>query len=477
LPLTPYTIEQFGGLNVQVDPLEVGATGATSIQDVDLDRSGMVRTRPGRDYVDADDSATFSDNISRVISPNVQGTGQPYVRQLAASATKLAEYLGGTVSTATVTGTGAWVDLMNIGGATDLVQDQTGLRAWDPVSHTLGAAIAGTPKSGYLGYKPNSSRIVIAGADMSALHADRVNFLDPGATTFTSTNWVSLEPGRERITGVTTVGELVFVFKESRMYVFYGESTDADGQPIFNYRPVNLGDRIRPRGSEGGGPPGRFGSDGQYAYFVATRGVYRTAGGPPELISGALTPIFRGEVTAITGFDDANTFVCATQDRLYVSGAGANATLVYEKATGQWSVYSFMSTAMAAALNPRSVYTVAASRRLALLSPSYTTDLGSAISWSYASGKYPLADPGLVWTTQESCMDGFGTVTLRLDSDLYSNQSASATLGTSPTVAEGWPANVDQEGRWMQHTLSGSGVAQVNRLTHYLRSVKPAGVR
>jgi hypothetical protein len=103
---------------------------------------------------------------------------------------------------------------------------------------------------------------------------------------------------------------------------------------------------------------------------------------------------------------------------------------------------------------------------------------GTAIAWSYASGKYPLSsDPGRVATTRESSLVGTGTVTLRLDSDLYSNQSASATLGTAPTPAEGWPQPLDQEGVWLQHTLSGTGAALVSRLTHHVSFVKPAGVR
>jgi hypothetical protein len=47
LPLTPYTVERFGALNLVDDPLEVGATGATEVVNVDFDRQGRVRTRDG----------------------------------------------------------------------------------------------------------------------------------------------------------------------------------------------------------------------------------------------------------------------------------------------------------------------------------------------------------------------------------------------------------------------------------------------
>jgi hypothetical protein len=77
----------------------------------------------------------------------------------------------------------------------------------------------------------------------------------------------------------------------------------------------------------------------------------------------------------------------------------------------------------------------------------------------------------------ETSLDGYGTVTLSLLSDLYAAQSASVTLGTNPTVSEGWPTPLDQEGRWLQYTLSGTGQALVSRMQHQVSFVKPAGIR
>jgi hypothetical protein len=316
---------------------------------------------------------------------------------------------------------------------------------------------------------------VIAGANASGATASRVNFLDPGAATFTSTNWVDVESGFESIIGAATLGDLVFVFKHTRAYVFYGESIDGTGQPVFNYRALNLGDRIRPYDAAGGIKPGRISSDGNYLYYVASRGVYRTNGGPPELISGPITPAFRNEVAALTGFDNGETYVLATQDRLYVGSRLATTVLVLEKANGQWVIYAFPSVAMAPSTDLRSAYTVNA-RRLVTLTPTVTTDLGLGLDWFWQSGKYPLAGPGQVAVAPLHSVVGTGTVTMALNSDLYSTQTATVTLGTAPTPAEGWASPLDQEGRWMQTSLSGTGPATISEIKHFVSLVKPAGI-
>jgi hypothetical protein len=33
----------------------------------------------------------------------------------------------------------------------------------------------------------------------------------------------------------------LFVFKQTKFFVFYGNSTDGSGNPVFNYRSVDLG--------------------------------------------------------------------------------------------------------------------------------------------------------------------------------------------------------------------------------------------
>jgi hypothetical protein len=477
MALNPYTIEGFGGLNLAADAFDVGASGAVAISNVDVDVRGSIRTRNGRGYLTSSDTATFSDDIRRLVS-NISMSDQ---RVLALSATKLGIYTGaGSLYTAAITTAAGWpfADALPNGPTLDWVQDHTGLRQWDNGTHTLGAAVAGTPKGGHIGYAPRSSRIVIAGANSAGFNADRVNFLDPGAATFTSTNWVDLALGQERITGIATLGDDVWVWKESVAYIFYGESIDADGQPVFNYRTLNLGDRIIAGTSGVPCPPGRFSADGDAVYWIGSRGVWRSSGGPPVLVSAPISAVFRNEYTgALAGFNSAATFVTATPDRLYVGSFGFAATFVYEKSTGLWTMYAINSTAMAPRADPRTVYSVASARRVAESTPGHTTELGGALSWSYQSGRYPLSDPGRVAITTETSLVGSGDVAIVLDSDLYASQVGTVTLGTAPATAEGWPSPLDQEGTWLQYTLSGTGLATIDRITHYVSAVKPAGLR
>jgi hypothetical protein len=44
---TPYVIQNFRGLRLDVDPQELGLNGAVDLLNVDFDRPGMVRTRFG----------------------------------------------------------------------------------------------------------------------------------------------------------------------------------------------------------------------------------------------------------------------------------------------------------------------------------------------------------------------------------------------------------------------------------------------
>lgn len=119
---------------------------------------------------------------------------------------------------------------------------------------------------------PWENRLVIAAGD-------RVQFSDLNAYgTFGTDNWVDVLKGDgESISGVAMWGNYTFVFKQSRFFVFYGTSTDADGEPVFNFRTV----------SSPGAMASVYGAGG--AVVAGERGVYHctpqgeirlTTGGP-----------------------------------------------------------------------------------------------------------------------------------------------------------------------------------------------------
>lgn len=82
--------------------------------------------------------------------------------------------------------------------------------------------------------------------------------------------------------------ELVFIFKETKFFVLWGEGTNPlDGTPTFQVREVvnsiGLASRLAVA----------VGRDG--VYFFNRRGVYRTSGGDPVLLSDKVSPLWTGD--------------------------------------------------------------------------------------------------------------------------------------------------------------------------------------
>ena len=101
---------------------------------------------------------------------------------------------------------------------------------------------------------------------------------------YESTAFVQLNPGDgENIVGCCAWGGQIFVFKETRLFVFGGISPDAQGKPIFNFRSVDLGTRILPPAVAGGE---QVSAGGEGVYFIANDdGLWVTTRGEPSLLS------------------------------------------------------------------------------------------------------------------------------------------------------------------------------------------------
>jgi hypothetical protein len=484
--LEPFVIERFGSLNVVDDPTEFGAAGAVDLLDVDLD-GGRVRCRDG--YAKFTSSALGARIQSIAATPNggyvaawADTTPVTYYTIDRTGAVVASAALGGSeapmflplsfseIIATTNRAAGRYVAGSEIGWAeVDISGSVTGAGTWNVVFRL-----------------PVSNRIAFTG------NGNRVQFSETDGTTFTTTSWVDLDPNDgDFIIGAAVYRDLAIVFKQRRFYVFGRESVDSDGGAVFDYRPVDTRIGLAARFGTAPAPEG--------VYFISRDGIYLTSGDAPRKVSAALDPLFRNLAPSTFASGSisqqylSNASMVYHKGRLYASvtmGASTtnNRVLVYDPRLDVWTVWSLAATSLASlrVIDPSAGVNTSQELMFAYATgtndigrhfPSYTTDAGSAIAWSYKSGKYSPAKPGRVAVTSESSLVGTGTVTLRLDSDLYSNQSASATLGVSPTPAEGWPSPVDQEGTWLQYTLSGSGVATVDRLTHLVSAVKPAGVR
>jgi hypothetical protein len=472
MALTPITFERFGGLNLLDDPFESGAAAATDLLNVDFDSPGRIRTRGGYTQHVA---LTMTTPDGLAAFETTGSTRQLVVGYTSGATHKYEAYNasgGAAVATQTVSSAQVYAvrfgtpgnQYLYIGNGADTIWRWTGAAFSQP---------AGMPTAVYLAVVPTSNRLA---AGFTGGGNSRVEFSDAGAPeAWTATSYVDLTPGDEStLTGLVTWQQYVFAFKSRRFFVFTGESTAAGGTPVFNYRTIDgYGCTIPPVAGEEG------------IYFFDGRSVWLTTGGLPTRISRPIEPFLRGQGGTTVGgetFPTTTSTACRMSyalGRLYLSFSGFSSrrTLVYDPKFETWTYYD-VPLYFAVSLHPQSDDNVRAywlgSAGLNSFGTTDTTDKGSAISWSYKSGKYPLADPGRVAVAPESSLVGSGTVTLRLDSDVYTNQSASATLGSTPSVAEGWPSPIDQEGRWLQFTLSGSGVASVSELKHYVSYAKGA---
>lgn len=512
MTLTTQSINRFGGLDLLNDPLDVGPERATYLNDVSVDRPGLIRSRDGYDQWNT--STLSASGYSALFpSPTNGGTliGMRYSAggnvnldrfSTAGVATNIGSFASGSgtyslaqASIGTLTTTSIYIALVIAAGV------GVTLRKYDGTTLSTG-----TGKPLFVATLPTSNRLVQGGYYAAADSPSGVNgsrstvfFSDAGAPdTYTAANFVTLRPGDgEVITGIVQWRDMVFVFKQSAVFIFYGESVGPTGLPVFNYRRVDLPAYIP--------DPVQLapfttyvtaGPDG--VYFSTPAGIYRTAGDSPELFTRPVNRIFSTDPTVpgtiaidfgITGGLDIQAASLSWAARRlhigYLNQSFEPRQLVYDTRTDQWTIWSMPTRAFAAyppvASASASDYIFfpnesSAVNDIYVSGPAYTDDNGTPISWSYKSGQYALEDDGRATITRELAMWGSGTVTAKIANDDGALDAGSAVvLGTSPAVARGWQ-QIDREGVLWQHELSGSGPGKVQRLTHFPAHTKPAGV-
>lgn len=472
---SPFTISRFGGLNTIADPQEVGAEAAVSLLNVDTDLRGGIRARDG--YSNHTSGAAANPYRSLFFSPSGHligvraGSGEDVMEAIASDGSVADSEASGAPG-----GFPALTSFANVGTPTDTFT-YIAAAGFPAVKTWNGTAFANASFSG--------AGVTPAGASKLASWKERlvhelvgqVNFSDAGdSTSFGANNFVFPDPGDgETSTGFLTWGDLLFLFRQTKMYVFYGVATDGDGQPIFNYRREVYGDL--------GSLMGRVvAPDG--IYTLTTKGLYRTTGGPMVLVSEQPRGMFSSLLAKTIPSGYSLLPSGALQNRVYFSACAAggstlNRTLVFDTVTNDWLLWDIaaqsLSTSRYTGAGSFLVFGVT-SGHIAKLDPTVTADAGSAIAWNYTSGLYDLGEPARVKVTLESTLWGTGTVTLQVANDHGSVDTGSAiTLGTSPAVAQGWQ-QIDREGTLWQHRLSGASAGAVHRLSHLVSSVKPVGV-
>ncbi len=485
----PFVVEKFGSLDLVTDPEEIGLNGAVDLLNIDFARDGELGSRAGY--------ATWNGTAGANYYTSVYGfRTSPTVAQVAAGSGSNIDFFDAAgaliTSAAVVSATGRW-SFAPFGTPANtylyLATEVGGLgtvRRWDGATFTTPA---GMPLGTFVTVQAADNRLVVGGGAGAALLQHRVSFSDAGAPeTHGANNYVEITPGDgESLSGLCSWRDLVFAFKETKFAVFYGNSVSGTGDPVFNYR------MVRNTAGPLTNSQVAVGEDG--VYFLGQRGIYRTTGDTPQLISGSVNSLFYGQVSNLfAGGQMAAGARTASRlhyhnGRLYfayaTSGTTNNRVLVHDPRAGWWSLYDLPAQSLGSLIDNTSALTAPDAGLLfgyssgtknvgRMGAASVTTDNGTAITARFQSGFYEVGQPGADSYTRYTRMWGSGAPTLSVFTDYGSTDTnaAAVTLGTDPAVDEGYHLKA-YKGRLFSHKLSATSAFNVNRIAHDVAWVRP----
>lgn len=340
--------------------------------------------------------------------------------------------------------------------------------------------VATSPNCKYLCWMPQESRIIAAYAGFGSTNGSTIVFSDPGGGVWPAANTLSLEPQdrtQDEISGLCSWRDDVYVFKANSFYVLTGSSESASGAAIMNYRAVHT--------DTGCAQPNAFGTasgpDG--VYFIGADGIYRTQGGPPELVSGPLQRWWDGYdnglfSTAASARDF--TAIRADAENVYVLNATAGLIFVYSTLNGQWSVYDLPLTIKAmGTVGLRDFLFCDDTGRLYRSTEDDLTDVdtsgtATAISWRYQTSFQRFGDEGEKVLREVKVEGHGGPIGLGVVSDWSTTDPTivnDLTLGTAPNIAQA-RYRVAARGRNFSCVLEGDGPASIERLVYEIRDAR-----
>jgi len=491
----PIAFTQFGGLILNRPLDDVGADNAIDIFDVDWDNSlGMLRSREGAAAFSPEDAASSYDvlyghSLTRLLARrgstlHVLGTdGKEIAEKTAAVNEKhLAFARLGTPS----------ASYTYIADQENTIKRYDGADFTSPTCTVGEAKEAAMPKGRFLAVWPDGgNRLVVAGTPASGgpngaiSSGSHVWFSMPGdGEEYEATAYVQLNPGDgEEITGCVSWGGMIFVFKETRCFIFYGVSADNDGKPVFNFRSVELGTRMNPPGAKNAE---NVAAGNDSVYFVADHGVYATTGAEPSLLSIDLEPLARsralvGSISTTLGerrFVDAGG-IAFLDEAIYVGlleGGEVDRLLKYDLRKQAWTIWSaklncFVAWAEQTDNRGRIFFsgTGESNRRVYSYTPATDEDASAAsMSPRWQSGFYELED-----ADEKSLVGaklwGTGEVDVKVAED-YGELGSATTfkLGEGTAIAQR-QKQIGQSATLFSHQFSGTASWSVQRLDRYLR--------
>lgn len=316
-------------------------------------------------------------------------------------------------------------------------------------------------------------------------------FSNPGdPATWDANDYVQLTPGDgEKVMGAIAWRELVFVFKQTKFFVFYGNSVAGDGTAIFNYRPVEGGVGLASRFGIAATPNG--------VYFVGDDGLYVTTGSSAEKVSNQVEPIWGGDYSdyyqggAISTI--ANTALTSLDSVLYMAftTSGGQRVLVHDTEAGWFSLYNFPAKFIHGF--DGSVWF--GNTALYEHKRSYTDDDGATITARWRSGWLDFGSPDIK-ALRASKLWGLGQTSVGISTDfeaspgtgvpiLFSNAAAQPQWNISTWSGTTWAAEVElvpkqrrvaERGTTFSFTIAGNAPWALHRATHQIRQVRQPGI-
>lgn len=494
MAVAPFPLHTFSGLNLRDASDSIGDRCIDCLN-VDLDRSGTsVRSRDGTAKLN---NGAMSAAVYFLHRQNTTYllTGYPNLYQMDSSGAKttLASSIfpTGAVNFGTPASTATYV------GATSATIKKVVTTTYSSPTATVdGVGARAMPQANALAVQDTDNRLVVStptgstgpnGATSSMSH---VWFSDAGnPESWSTNNYVQLTPGDgEVITQIVSWRGAVYVFKQTRLFIFYGTSIDASGNPVFNYRTVQLPSRVVLMS-----PPltaVAVAEDG--IYYVANDGVYVTTGDVPSLLSEDLYPLATGTSTPFftvsvgAKWSDLSS-IYYFRRRLFVSlgNASSPVVFVYDIDSANWVAWSGVTplsfTAWDGETALERLYFGTSDGYVKRFSPSFTDDSGTAISSYYRTGFYDLGTD-----TEKIIMDaelwGTGTVAYSTSSNFDSTlgTTQNVTLGTSPAIGHGYvqkPA-ASKKGTVFSHKFASvsGGAWAIHRCTQNVEGARPPGM-
>jgi hypothetical protein len=449
----PFPFKGFGGgLNLRDGPDVVEEDQAIDALNVTFTTRGSVSQRSGYAKLTQAEGTNRYDSLAAFY----QSTGTKQIVAGAGNRLEVLDVAGNVDFTSTLPTAnphyfqrfgGPTAEHLYIANGTDTVRRWTGTVFETPVY--TGTTIAGK----FLGLSVTDNRLVNARFQGSSAgdNPSTVRFSAEGdPESWTATHYEDLTPGDgEEIMGVATWRDQVFVFKQSKFFVFYGQSIDDEGEPEFNFRPVQAGVGLVASGAIAVAEQG--------VYFLDRTGIYFTDGRQPTRVSDIVEPIFHGDSSVYyTGgeLNDASiedATMLYHDERLLLSfPAGSavvnNRQLLFDPHEKWWSLTD-MPIGPMCNFRPSSVeelvfgYSSGEKHIGRYVAGEYDADDmetdgsgGTAISARWQSGWFNYGQP-IVKTIRESKISGIGLVTVTFYRDYRQDSSIVHDVQLSPEGA------------------------------------------